>query len=262
LAGVSGGPILLTRPDKLSLEARDEILRLAPSQVYVLGGTAAINESVMSTIASLPHAPTVTRIGGTDRYDTARLVALRVRALRGGGPVDSVIIASGQGYADALSISSYAAASGTPVLLTQADILPVPTRSALTELSPRTSIVVGGERVISGAVSSALPTPRRLAGADRYATSRVIAEHCTSTTVLSYSALGISTGLAFPDALAAGPALAAVKAPILLLDSVDPAGRIWLDSRGDSVREVVILGGPSAVPYVRELDLMQALRGR
>ncbi|MDZ4179310.1 MAG: cell wall-binding repeat-containing protein [Coriobacteriia bacterium] len=262
LAALSDGPILLTRPDKLSLEARDEILRLAPSRVYVLGGTSAVSTSVTTAIASLPHTPTVTRIGGADRYDTARLVALEVNALRGPKSIDSVIVASGQGYPDALSISSYAAASGTPVLLTRAEALPTATQAALAELKPTTSIVVGGNRVVSGAVFSALPSPRRLAGADRYSTSRAIADYCVDASVLSLSVLGVATGLAFPDALAAGPALAATKAPLLLMDSIDQMGREWLGSRGDSVREVVVLGGPSAAPYQREFDMMQALRGR
>src|SRR5688500_8896551 len=58
----------------------------------------------------------LTRLQGADRYDTARDVAAKTF-----GTSDSVILASGENYPDALAASYAAGVPGVPILLTKHD---------------------------------------------------------------------------------------------------------------------------------------------
>lgn len=57
----SGGALLLTRGDCLPYLVRDEIARLAPQRIVVLGGTAAVSDeaAALETCEELPPPPTV-----------------------------------------------------------------------------------------------------------------------------------------------------------------------------------------------------------
>ena len=82
--------------------------------------------------ASPAVAATTTRLGGTDRYDTAAKVSKQYFA--SGVPV--AYVASGESFPDALAAGPAAAAGGGPVLLTQKDGIPPATATELTRLHP------------------------------------------------------------------------------------------------------------------------------
>jgi len=262
LAKAGGGPLLLTRQNALPTVTRDELLRLAPSRIFIIGGTSAISTAVEDTLKSLqyPRLPAFERIGGVDRYDTAGKIASRIVSWRGGTPVDTVVIASGHNYPDALSAAPLAAASGWPILLTAPDGLPAGTSAAILKLAPPRSLVIGGTSAISGGVLDDLPLPTRISGINRYETSRAIAEWGLSRNILMPARIGLATGQSFPDALAAGPALAVDDAGMLLTDPSDTALYPWLSARSATVSAMNIFGGPAAVSYDTEMLLGRALR--
>ena len=192
--------------------------------------------------------PTVQRLAGADRYATAIEISQY-----GFIPedVDIVYIATGQGFADALSAAPAAAHDGAPLLLTKQATLPAAVKAELERLTPSKIIVVGGTGAVSDTVFNQLtalgfsPTVVRVFGADRYATSRAIA---TSTWVSATSAY-IATGRNFPDALSAGPAAAHFDGPVILVpgtaSSLDSATLGVLDDL--SVTDVKIAGGTAVV---------------
>ena len=53
-AGVVGGPVLLVRPDALPPVTAEQLARLAPARIAVLGGTAAISDAVVEQISCCP----------------------------------------------------------------------------------------------------------------------------------------------------------------------------------------------------------------
>ncbi len=260
LAAAAEAPVLLTRADRLSLTVRDEIMRLGPQRIYIVGGEQAVSRAVEDAIDQLPHSAIVTRLAGSDRYDTARLVAIQVRTLLGSLPDGRVIVASGENYPDALSTSSLSAAAGYPILLSRRGSIPSATSRALSTLGPTSSLIIGGEQAISSQVAALLPSPVRLAGMDRYETSRVVAGYGVGSGVLTYSTLGVATGRAFPDSLAAGPLLGMHRAPLILADGSGPRLETWLRANSASVESLRFLGGPAAVPYDLEFDIKAALR--
>lgn len=192
--------------------------------------------------------PTVQRLAGADRYETA--IEISQYGFADGEPT-TVYIATGEGYADALSAVPAAGADSAPLLLTPTNSLPANVRTELIRLDPSEIVVVGGTGVVSPAVVAALealpfdPTVRRVAGADRYATSQAIARDAFPTATTAY----VATGLGFADALAAGPAASAAGGPVVLVPggnaTVDAATLDLLDELG--VSQVVIAGGTGVV---------------
>lgn len=262
LAKAGSGPLLLARQTSLPAATRDELLRLAPARIIIIGGTQAISAAVESTLRSLqyPRVPVIERIGGADRYATAALIADRVKSLNGGVPPERVVISSGHNYPDALSVAPLAAASGWPILLTAPEALPTATSNAITTLGAHKSLIVGGTRAIFASVQTVLPEPTRVWGADRYATSRAIAEWGYSTATLQNSRVGFATGVAFPDALAAGPMLARTDSVLILIDPDNTGVFPWLSARRSEILGIDLFGGAKALSYDTEMSIGAALR--
>jgi putative cell wall-binding protein len=205
------GPVLLTKPRRLPAATADELQRLHPATVYVVGGPAAVSDHVANVADQ--YAGTVVRLGGSNRYATGMLTAKRFWSSAG-----TVYLASGLNYPDALSGGALAAHRGAPILLARPDGLPRSVGRELTSLSPSKVVVLGGPGALSSAVVSQvkqrLPgaTVTRLAGTDRYGTSAAVASTGWSSAQQVYFAVGTD----FPDALAGVPAAAAHGSPLLL----------------------------------------------
>lgn len=103
------------------------------------------------------------RISGADRYATAADVSA---TLWDPELVQTVYLASGEGFADALAIGPSTYADG-PLLLARRDELPSATVAEMQRLQPCFIVVVGGTAAISDAVAGqadALADPARCAG--------------------------------------------------------------------------------------------------
>ena len=154
-AVAAGGPVLLVEPDRVPDVVVDEITRLAPQRIVVLGGPAAIRRAVEDRLGEL--APEVVRRAGDDRYATAAELA---RAWVGDDAVGTVLVASGEDFPDGLGAGAAAGLLGAPVLLATADGIPDATWDAYAQLGPRRVVVVGGTTALSGRVQrhlAALP---------------------------------------------------------------------------------------------------------
>lgn len=258
LAKTVGGPLLLTRSGSLPASIRDEIVRLQPQHVYLIGGRNAISSTTEGQIRALSGVSyAVERLGGADRYATAALIAGKVNTL-GGAHDGRAVIASGVSYADALAGSPLAARAGWPILLVKSDSVPAATTMALGQLGAASTLVLGGTSAVGVAAVAQLPSPVRVYGSDRYATSRAIASYMQN--LYGSSTLGVTRGGVFPDALAAGPLLAAYGAPLVLADGLTPELASWLGGWADNAQDIVLLGGSDAIPYDLEFDVKTALR--
>lgn len=200
----------------------------------------------------------VSRVAGRDRYSTS--VAVSQREFPGTAPV--VYIASGANYPDALSAGPAAAKSGGPLLLSTPTALTGDVVAEVQRLKPSRIVVVGGVASVSNAVigqlTSAAPdaTVTRVAGDDRFLTSRAVVSGAFSTASTVY----LASGSNFPDALSAGAAAGAKGAPILLVDgaagSVDPATAALLTTL--KAKNVELVGGTAAVSAGVASSLTQA----
>jgi lactocepin len=157
-AGADGSvPTLLTAAGALSPETRSALTALRVQQVVIAGGTAAVGAAVEAELRTLGLQ--VHRLAGPDRSATAVAIArYAVDALGFAG--DQVVLARGDGFADALAGASWAGAQRAPVLLTAgASSLGSATVAHLDASDGRitTVTVLGGESAIgSGSLKQAL----------------------------------------------------------------------------------------------------------
>ena len=77
-AAREGGVVLYTPASSLPAAVADELVRLKPSRVEVMGGASGIADSVLSqVIALLPAATVVERVSGSDAFGTAATLSAR-----------------------------------------------------------------------------------------------------------------------------------------------------------------------------------------
>ena len=89
----------------------------------------------------------------------------------------------------------------------------------------------------------------RVAGATRYETARLAAEQVLAETGTA-GTTWFATGRNYPDALVAGPAIAAAGGVLLLVDGTRADGddaRLFLREHADRTRQLVLLGGPATI---------------
>ena len=207
------GVILLTPADTLPDVVAAELTRLAPQRLVVVGGTTSVSDAVLAA-AGTAAGVTPERIAGSDRYGTS--IALVADAFPD-GPVDTLFLAAGTAFPDALSSAPAASVGGEPLLLTRPDRLADGEAAEISHLAPAHVVIVGSTAAVSAAVATAVvklgPTVERVAGADRYGTAAAVAARFLPTATTAV----LASGLDFPDALSAGPLAASLDAPMLLV---------------------------------------------
>ena len=212
VAGLQGGPVLLTDPNSLPAATAAELDRLRPQRIVVLGGTGAVSDAVAAALQPYTAQP-VGRLAGADRYATAAAIS----SASFGPGVPAAFVATGRTFPDALTAGPAAIKLGGPVLLTEPNALPQATRDELTRLRPQAIFLLGGEGAVTEAVAAQLrtlaPSMGRLAGADRFATATAISGAFFGRLANAY----LATGFNFPDALAAVPGAGRAGSPLLLV---------------------------------------------
>lgn len=250
LATFLEAPLLLSDREALSEDTAAEIERLGATDVILLGGTAALADQVASDLAARDVA--TRRIGGATRFGTAALIKPELP------PSDEIFLTEGanldplRGWPDALSAAGLASTLRQPVLLTFADSLPGETADALDAAGDVT--IVGGEFAVNAEVEDAVDGQvgevRRIAGANRYETSALVADEALARDI-SPAVTWLATGLAFPDGLVAAAATGADDGVLLLVNGEDieasPESIAWLTEHGDEIRAAKLAGGRAAI---------------
>lgn len=240
LAARNDAPVILVNTNDLPPESADELARLAPKRVVILGGQVAVSDAVEDAIATVTGVMPE-RIAGGSRFSTAAAIATEFPTGR------DVFVAVGRNFPDALAGSALAAARDVPILLTEKDVLPDETSDAIRRMAPDTITILGGEAVVSKKVADELAALAddvvRLAGEDRFATAAAIADEFPQPVGSAY----LATGRNFPDALTGAAAAARGGNPLLLteVDRIPDVIAAALD-RLEPV-QIVILGGKLAV---------------
>lgn len=256
LARKLAGPILLTRADALHPAAAEELARLRPTEVVVVGGEDTVADGVLDEIASAAGIArgAVRRIGGGDAYETAALVADEV----GVRPTDTVFLASGERLADALSVSPLCAQGGSPVLLTRASDMPTVTAAWLATRAHARTYVIGGTLAVPETQTAGMPGLLRFAGPDRYGTNMAVlsAFYGRATSLRPYAASGVT----LVDALTIGPKAGGERQPVLLTGGRTLAAgtRLWVTNSRPRIAEFTMCGGALAQPYLMDWILAKA----
>lgn len=212
VAGVNQAPVLLTKRDSVPTVVADELARLDPMTVIVVGGTTVITDATVDALEAASGAPAV-RFAGVNRYATAVRMAIAMEE------VQTAYIVSGESFPDALAAGPAAGSEYAPLLLTKKTSLPPETRAYLDGRPLDRIVIVGGTLAISQDVEDTIAdlvpsaTIERYAGATRYDTAALIA---ISTWPLGADTVFYAPGANFPDGLSATPAAMVNNAPLLL----------------------------------------------
>lgn len=182
--------------------------------IFIIGGTGIIDEEFESKLNNIGFS-NIIRIAGNDRYETSYELATVLNS-----SASTVVISSGESYPDALSIASFAANKGWPILLTPQASLPQEMSDFLKEKKPSKVYITGGTGVISDSVKSEIigilpqASVERLAGQDRFDTNASIVQ----TFRPNPSTVYLATGYGFADALAGSVLAAKDGNPIIFID--------------------------------------------
>jgi putative cell wall-binding protein len=278
LAGKLYTGTLLTRQSSLSPAARKAIIDNRIETVYITGGHAAVSKAVEDELKSTRVGDRafgayiqVVRLAGSDRYATNQKINLdSIKA------TDTVLMASGAGFADALALGPIAYAEQFPLILSRGTSIGSTEKSQLDNFDPSNVIIAGGTSVISQGVEDALKAQGfnviRLEGANRTDTAAKIATWATkgvdgndADTAVDASGIAskrnfntgriqVSNGLGFADALSAGPVAGSVKEVILLSRDANAVGT----GLADFLSKVEIGTAAGEVNVLRALGLTAA----
>ena len=204
--------------------------------MYILGGEGAVAAEVEAAVRGIPNVADVERVWGTNR----ELTALKIYEKGIDSWGDTAILATGYSFADALSISPYAYASKTPILLGKKNgSLSKEVKELFASSAFAKVLIIGGTGVVSEETEDYLRNELglqvvRLEGKTRYETSADImrwelgqkteAAFQPSVT-MTIEGMGVATGANFPDALGAVSLLGKTHSPLLLVSDSNRANR-------------------------------------
>ncbi|MDU5442190.1 MAG: cell wall-binding repeat-containing protein [Finegoldia magna] len=229
-------PILLTDAKKSDKSLIQEIKRLQTKYFVKIGGEKSISNEVAKQL--LPEKSKVRSFKGADRYATNAEIIKEFK------DADTCIIASGENFADSLSIGAYATKNGYPIVLVQKNKINDVTKQALKNSKIKKCYIVGGENSVSKSLEKELPQViERIAGNDRYETSLKIADKFYKDAEGAY----LASGEVFADSLAINPIAAKFDVPLILTpkDKLPQKTLEYLEK--SKIIQVAIIGGEKTV---------------
>ena len=226
-------PMLLTNQYEVDNTAEYIKNSIEPNgTVYILGQTSAVPASLEQKLQGI----NIKRIGGSDRFET-NLLILKEARVHG----EELIVCSGLNFPDAVSAS----AANKPILLAD-DKLSASQKNYLSTIDPLKVYFIGGDKAVTKTVRDEFTGDTvRLAGTDRFETSRLIAENL----FLSHpDRVILASGLNFPDALVGGAFNQDIGVPVLLVgpDFADAYNAKKFVSE-NGTKSLILLGGKLSI---------------
>ncbi len=219
LASIKNAPILLVDKNEVTNSTKEELKRLNPSNIILIGGTDVVNDNIYKEVKSILPSASIKRIGGINRYETSLNIAKEMSKYKN---IDKIYVAGGHGEADALSIASKAGEDKAPIILTPKDDLTYDSYDWLKSQNLLDAYFIGGDLVISDNVINKVNSVtrnnvlnNRVYGLNRQETNaKVIQKFYTNS---NYNALLVTKSNPLVDALSAGPLAAKINSPIVLV---------------------------------------------
>jgi putative cell wall-binding protein len=153
-AGHQREPILLMQSSQVPAATAQELTRLRPQSIVILGGVNTVSEKIAGLLAAYTSGA-VSRLAGDDRYGTA--VALSQQTYPTGS--STLFLATGLDFADALGGGVAAALAPAPLLLVPGTCVPPVVGAEIDRLVPARIVILGGELAVGTGVESLTPCP-------------------------------------------------------------------------------------------------------
>lgn len=187
------------------LRTRTRMASIAVAVVLVAGSLLAIAP------APAALAQSTDRISGANRYETSVAISQQLPYIG-----ETVFLASGAKFPDALAAAPVAAAEQAHLLLTPRDELPGSVLQEIQRIDPASVVVVGDEQSISSAVARIVrdatgASVERVAGGNRFETALALLDRMEDL-----DEVWVVAGGKFPDALVAGSVAGQSRGGIIL----------------------------------------------
>ena len=216
--------------------------------IYCESGTAGYYNAIRNNYDYRIVAP-VKRIAGTNRYATAAAISEENYT-----SAETVVLAYGLGYADALAGVPLANKMKAPLLLTNKDTVPAETINEIKRLGAKRIIILGGTGVISDKAVNQLKSQleltdnnfMRLADSSRYGTAVRIADYTNPDPSELFFVFANNSA----DALSVSSVAAGMKAPIIYLNTdgeIDAVTKAYLASVKGKVKNAYVIGGKGVI---------------
>lgn len=193
--------------------------------------------------------PYYERIAGNNRY----LTAVEISKKSYPTTADTVLIASGENYADALAGVPLAKAYKAPLLLVSKDRILNETLNEITRLKAKTAIILGGNGAVSKSVEDKIKAKglkiERLDGSTRFETAAMIAQKLADKTSAPKSVFFVYYN-DFPDALSVSSVAALQGSPVLYVKTsgeVDEYTKQFINKYKSNIQNAYIIGGTGVI---------------
>ena len=189
------------------------------------------------------------RLAGANRYETASVISSKMF-----GKTDTVIIATGMSFHDAMAAVPLASAYNAPLLLATEKHITAQTEAELKRLGAKNVIVVSTNGAIGEKAKAEFKAAKYnmtyIEGKTCFETAAKVAKALQEKTKKAPTTIFFATDSAFADALSASPVAAIKGAPILYLKntgSIDAATANYLKSVKGKVKNAYIIGGDGVI---------------
>lgn len=219
LASMNKAPILVTKNTSLPKTVANELRRLKPKNVYIVGSTYNVNSSVEKAIRSASGAG-VTRISGATLGDTsARIAEVMAKNI---GIEEVYVVSSQNGAADALSIAARAAERVQPILVTGKANVSSYVKNFLYRFPADRAYFIGGDGSMQNSVLDTVKgylsnknNVKRISGSDRhYTNAKILDEFYSTNEKLVY--ISKSSNDALVDSISVGPLAGKMNTPVII----------------------------------------------
>ena len=258
VAGQANAPVLMTDGTTLSSQTAQVLAKLKPSKIIVVGGPAAVADSVGNAAKAATGATTtVERLWGQDAIGTANDVFANGAKMTGGSwnANGTAFIATNDGYWDALAAAPVSYASGAPIFLADGhSAMTADTIKAMNDGGIKNVYIVGGEAAIEPSVEKQLKDAgftinARLGGATAVETSVEVAKAGILDFDMSPKNLGIATMNGYWDALTGAALCGLNNSPLVLAEDESSASITgFTKMTAGGIDQGYIFGGEAALP--------------
>lgn len=210
------------------------------------GSTSKQTVTVNITQSGLDY---VYRLSGKSRVETATAISYY-----GWEKAETVILASGVNFADALAGAPLSAAADAPILLTmnKKDGAEKALLDEIKRLGAKKVYILGGTSAVNDTIEKNIKdkgcTVQRIKGKSRYGTAVAIAQELSNLTGRTFDKLYFSNANNYPDALSISSVAAIEGNPILYMPttgSVESTTKEYI--KKSKCKTGVVLGGTGAV---------------
>lgn len=240
-AKANNASLLYISSNSISKEVMSEIARLKAKEITIIGGEKSVDEGLKKELEKRNFK--VDRLSGSDRYKTSAKIAAKLI----GDKTTTLEIASGENYADALSLNNAAEKDKAPILLVRVNAIDKSVEDVIKSSKASLINIAGGEKSVSENTKANIKkisnaTVNRMGGADRYETSILLAKYSGAKEVVV-----VTSGENFADALVAAPFSAKQNGAILLTNKEKLGQKAEQFIKDTKFNKSYVIGGEKSV---------------